>query len=93
LVRIRLQRVGKRNRPYYRVVVADARKPISGYVLDIVGNFDPIKKTVSLKLDRIQEWLARGAQMSPRVKSLVKLAKKAQGVPAATKTEPSKEEV
>lgn len=93
MVKIRLQRVGKRNRPYYRVVVADARKPISGYVLEIVGNFDPIKKTVSLKLDRIQEWLARGAQMSSRVKSLVKLVKKAQEIPAATETEPSKEEV
>ncbi len=93
MVKIRLQRVGKRNRPYYRVVVADARKPLSGYVLEIVGNFDPIKKTVSLKLDRIQEWLARGAQMTPRVKSLVKLVRKAQEVPAATKTEPPKEEV
>jgi len=76
LVKIRLQRVGKRNRPHYRLVVTDSRRPRNGAVIEVVGHFDPLKKVFHVKLDRVDEWLGKGAQLTPRAKNLVKLARK-----------------
>jgi len=78
MVKIRLQRTGKRNRPHYRLVVTDSRRPRDGYVLEVVGHYDPLRKELAVKLDRVEEWLKKGAQLTPRAQSLVKLAKKQQ---------------
>ncbi len=73
-VSIRLRREGTTNRPYYKVVVADSRSPRDGKFLEMVGTYDPKKPdhNSTLKLDRIDHWIARGAQPSDTVRSLIK---------------------
>ncbi len=71
-LRIRLARGGAKKRPYYRIVVADARSPRDGRFIERVGSFDPMlpkdhPERVKLKEDRIQHWIAAGAQPSDRV--------------------------
>ena len=77
-VSIRLRREGALNRPYYKVVVADSRSPRDGKFLELVGTYDPQKPghNSTLKLERIDYWLARGAQPSDTVRSLIKKTKK-----------------
>ncbi len=77
-VSIRLRREGAKNRPYYKVVVADSRSPRDGKFIEIIGTYDP-KKTdhnSTLKLDRIDHWISKGAQPSDTVRSLIKKNKK-----------------
>jgi len=79
--RIRLRRMGRKNRPFYRVVVTDARNAVKGKYLEMVGWYDPLAEgtNFSLKLDRIQYWREKGAQMSESVRSLVRRAERASG--------------
>ena len=77
-VSIRLRREGTTNRPYYKVVVADSRSPRDGKFIEIIGTYDP-KKTghnSSLKMDRIDHWISKGAQPSDTVRSLIKKNRK-----------------
>lgn len=77
MVKIRLMRVGKRNRPYYRVVVTDSRAPRNGRVLAVIGHFDPLHKDVhGLDFEAYDAWIQKGAQPTPRVASLVKKLRK-----------------
>ena len=73
-VTIRLRREGARNRPYYKVVVADSRSPREGKFIEIIGTYDPKKPdhNSTLKLDRAEYWIARGARPSDTVRSLIK---------------------
>jgi small subunit ribosomal protein S16 len=73
-VSIRLRREGSLNRPYYKVVVADSRSPRDGKFIEIVGTYDPKKTGLNstLKLDRIEHWMSKGAQPSDTVRSLIK---------------------
>ena len=89
-VSIRLRREGAKNRPYYKVVVADSRSPRDGKFIEIIGTYDPKKPdhNSTLKLDRIDHWISKGAQPSDTVRSLIKKNKKQQ--PAATAAEPAK---
>jgi small subunit ribosomal protein S16 len=82
-VSIRLRREGAKNRPYYKVVVADSRSPREGKFIEIIGTYDPKKAghNSTLKVDRAEYWIARGAQPSDTVRSLIKKNKK-QDVPA-----------
>jgi small subunit ribosomal protein S16 len=86
-VSIRLRREGTLNRPYYKVVVADSRSPRDGKFIEIIGTYDP-KKTghnSTLKLDRIDHWISKGAQPSDTVRSLIKKNRKqATSAPAET---------
>ena len=77
-VSIRLRREGARNRPYYKVVVADSRSPRDGKFIEIIGTYDPKKPdhNSTLKLDRIEHWISQGAQPSDTVRSLIKKNKK-----------------
>jgi small subunit ribosomal protein S16 len=71
---IRLARIGKKKRPFYRVVVIDKRKPRNGRTVEVVGTYDPLKKPaeVSLKAERIKYWLGCGAQPSDTVRSFLR---------------------
>ena len=77
-VSIRLRREGAKNRPYYKVVVADSRSPRDGKFIEIIGTYDPKKSdhNSTLKLDRIDHWISKGAQPSDTVRSLIKKNKK-----------------
>src|SRR5216684_8246330 len=76
-VAIRLRREGALNRPYFKVVVADTRSPRDGKFFEIVGTYDPKKagQNSTLKLDRIEHWMSKGAQPSDTVRSLIKKTK------------------
>jgi len=77
MVKIRLQRTGKKNDPRYRVVVTESRNPRDGKVIDILGYLNPKKEgDWRIDLERYEYWVARGAQPTARVKALVKLARK-----------------
>ncbi|SRR6266567_2316229 len=73
-VSIRLRREGALNRPYYKVVVADSRSPRDGKFIEIIGTYDPKKPdhNSTLKLDRAEYWISKGAQPSDTVRSLIK---------------------
>ncbi|HBF30664.1 30S ribosomal protein S16 [Rhizobium sp.] len=71
-LKIRLARGGSKKRPYYQIVIADARSPRDGRFLEKVGSWNPMlgkdaEKRVELDADRIKEWLAKGAQPTDRV--------------------------
>src|SRR5437899_12507341 len=76
-VSIRLRREGAKNRPYYKVVVADSRSPRDGKFIEIIGTYDPKKPghNSTLKLDRAEYWISKGAQPSDTVRSLIKKTK------------------
>src|SRR5918997_2471422 len=72
MLKIRLARGGAKKRPYYQIVVADSRSPRDGKFIERVGSFNPLLKKddpnrITLKSERIQEWLNKGAQPSDRV--------------------------
>jgi len=77
-VSIRLRREGALNRPYYKVVVADSRSPRDGKFIEIIGTYDPKKPghNSTLKMDRIEHWISKGAQPSDTVRSLIKKNRK-----------------
>jgi len=66
MVRIRLRRQGKKNRPFFRIVVADSRAPRDGAFIDSVGYYDPLPDPPVIVVDeaKVKEWLKRGAQPS-----------------------------
>ena len=73
MLRIRLRRVGKRGNPSYRIVVADVRAPRDAAYLEWIGNYDPMADppAVTIKKDRAEEWLSKGAQPSDAVKRIL----------------------
>ena len=71
---IRLKRFGTRNRPYYRIIVIDSRRPRDGRAIEEVGFYHPIEaeeKQVSIKEDRIKDWISKGALPSKTVRRLL----------------------
>jgi small subunit ribosomal protein S16 len=74
MVRIRLRRVGLRNQPSYRIMVADIESPRDGRFLEIVGHYNPRTEpfTFDVKEDRIYHWMKMGAQPSESVMRLFK---------------------
>ena len=77
-VSIRLRREGAKNRPYYKIVVADSRSPRDGKFIEIIGTYDPKipGNNSSLKVERAEYWISKGAQPSDTVRSLIKKNKK-----------------
>jgi small subunit ribosomal protein S16 len=76
VVRLRLTRAGRHKRPFYRIVAADARMPRDGRYLEVLGTYDPLKTpaAVTMKEDRVMEWLKRGAKPSVTVHHLLNRA-------------------
>lgn len=75
-LKIRLRQQGRRNRPFYRVVVADAEAPREGRYLDNVGWYNPLEasaeKSLHLQPEKIEQWLKKGAQITQGVRPLIK---------------------
>lgn len=78
-VKIRLRRVGTKNVPCYRIVVADGRSPRDGRFIENVGTYDPKnqKQEFTINIERAKHWIQKGAQPSETVRSLLKKAEKA----------------
>ncbi len=84
-VRIRMKRIGAKNSPVFRIVVADSRSPRDGKFIEEIGTYHPFKKGDNFKLDleRAQYWVSKGAQPSDTVASFLRKAKQgAAPVPA-----------
>jgi len=73
MVKIRLRRMGRRNKPFYRVVVADSRSPRDGKFIDIIGHYNPLTDpaTISIDEEKTLKWLKYGAQPTDTVRSLL----------------------
>ncbi|HEX7916268.1 30S ribosomal protein S16 [Rudaea sp.] len=80
MVKIRLSRGGAKGRPFYHVIVADERKARDGRNIERVGFFNPVaagkEVRLQLDLDRVNNWIAKGAQPSDKVRALIKEAGK-----------------
>ena len=76
-VKIRLRRMGAKKAPFYRVVVADSRYPRDGRFIEIVATYNPMTNPSEIKIDteKVQEWMAKGAQPTDSVKALLKRVK------------------
>ncbi|MGX7108311.1 30S ribosomal protein S16 [Facklamia miroungae] len=72
-VKIRLKRSGAKKRPFYRIVVADARSPRDGRIIEKIGIYNPVSEPRELVIDeeKALEWLANGAQPSDTVRNLL----------------------
>lgn len=75
-VKIRLKRIGAKKKPFYRVVVADARSPRDGRFIEEIGIYNPIVDPAEVRIDgeKAQKWIKNGAQPTDTVKSLLKKA-------------------
>ncbi len=83
MVKIRLSRQGAKHHPYYRIIAIDSREKRDGRPLEYLGTFDPNPdvEVIQIKRDRVDAWIAKGAQPSPAVRSLMRRAARRQ--PAA----------
>ena len=77
MVKIRLQRVGKKKAPFYHVVVADSRSPRDGKIIEKIGSYDPMTEPATIVLDKekANEWIKNGAKPTDTVKALIEKAK------------------
>ncbi len=80
MVTIRLTRAGAKKRPFYRIIAIDGRKPRDGRPLEYLGTYDPgpSPEKISIRTERLQEWVAKGAQLSPTVRSLMRRSRRQQ---------------
>lgn len=71
-VKIRLKRVGSKKRPFYRIVVADSRRPVSGGIIESIGTYNPLSNPKEVELDNelAMKWMHEGAQPSETVRKL-----------------------
>ena len=75
MVKIRLRRAGKKNAPCYRLVVVDNRVKRDGGYIENVGFYNPIASEESVKLERVDFWIARGAQPTDTAADLIRRAR------------------
>ena len=87
-VRIRLRRMGANKKPFFRIVVADAKSANEGAFLEELGWYEPRKDKANYKIDaaRAEQWIAKGAQPSETVASILRRERRA---PAASATAPA----
>ena len=73
MVKIRLQREGKKRAPFYHIVVADSKSPRDGKIIEKIGTYDPMTKpsTVVLNKEKLEQWIKNGAQPTDTVKPLI----------------------
>ncbi len=75
-LRIRMKRVGRKNQPSYRIVVADSRAPRDGTVVAMLGHYSPRSKSAQYDVDveQVRQWIAKGATPSETVASVLRKA-------------------
>jgi len=78
MVKIRLQREGKKKAPFYHIVVADSRSPRDGKIIEQIGTFDPMTdpSTIVIDKEKVQKWIKDGAKPTDTVKKLIEQASK-----------------
>jgi small subunit ribosomal protein S16 len=80
-----MKRIGAKNTPVFRIVVADSRSPRDGKFIEEIGTYQPLQKgnNFTLNLERAKYWVDKGAQPSETVASMIKKAGRAASAPAA----------
>ena len=68
---IRLQRIGKKNQAYFRIVVLEHTKKPQGEFLELLGSYNPHQKEFKVNKERVDHWMSKGAQISPTVNNLM----------------------
>ncbi len=68
---IRFQRVGKKGQAYFRVILTEHTKKPQGEFLELLGSYDPHKKDLKVKTERIEHWRSKGVQLSPTVNNIL----------------------
>ena len=78
MVKIRLQREGKKKAPFYHIVVADSKCPRDGKIIEKIGSYDPMTEpsTVVLDQEKVAQWIKNGAKPTDTVKALIEKATK-----------------
>ena len=73
MVKIRLQRAGKKKAPFYHIVVADSKSPRDGKIIEQIGTYDPMLEPSKLELDKekVEKWIKNGAKPTDTVKRLI----------------------
>ncbi len=76
MVKMRLKRIGAKKKPYYRIIIADARSPRDGKFIDQVGTYNPLANPSEIKFDeeKAKDWLKKGVQPTESVKKLLKIS-------------------
>ena len=76
MVKIRLRRMGAKKAPYYRIVVADSRSPRDGRCIEEIGSYNPLTQpaTITVDVEKAQNWIKNGAQPTDTVLGLLKSA-------------------
>ena len=72
MVKIRLKRMGRKKLPIYKIVVAESMSKRDGRAVDILGTYNPKSKELQVDVEKVKEWLAKGAQPTDRVAALLK---------------------
>ena len=77
MVKIRLQRQGKKKAPFYHIVVADSKTSRDGKIIEQIGTYNPMTDPVSIVLDKekVEKWIKNGAKPTDTVKALIEKAK------------------
>ncbi len=94
---IRLSRVGKKNKPLYRIIISEKTKDLYGHALEILGSYNPHTKEIKINAEKTKHWISKGAGMSATINNLLVEKKIIEGkkVKASKdgkpKTEPAKE--
>lgn len=83
MLTMRLMRFGAKKKPFYRIVVMEARNPRQGQARDFIGTYDPLKDPAEIKIDleKANSWLKKGARVSETVQSLLDRAAKSKNNP------------
>ena len=78
MVKIRLQREGKKKAPFYHIVVADSRSPRDGKIIEQIGTYDPMTEPSTIVLDnsKVEQWIKNGAKPTETVKKLIEKVSK-----------------
>jgi ribosomal protein S16 len=73
MVKIRLQRAGKKKAPFYHIVIADSKSPRDGKIIEQIGTYNPMTEPSELVLDRekVAQWIKNGAKPTETVKRLI----------------------
>ena len=78
MVKIRLQRFGKKKSPFYHIVVADSKSPRDGRIIEQIGTYNPMTEpsTIVLDKEKVEKWIKNGAKPTDTVKALIEKASK-----------------
>tara|TARA_Y100000588_G_scaffold388296_1_gene488180 strand:- start:2384 stop:2785 length:402 start_codon:yes stop_codon:yes gene_type:complete len=95
MIKIRLARLGRKKRPFYRIVAINSRSPRDGKFLEILGTYDPLQdpSVVDFNKEKIDGWISKGAQLSNRVQKIIDPEKYAELVKDKPKRPPKKQKV